>query len=351
MKNLSKSLARRLKKSRTLSSCTVTIRQQLVMPSAKVPVVVQSLTLRQIAAIPEDSVRVTVLGLESAIGAPKAVCMASHAFPDSKIGVVVGGQSAIGGKGILSECDVCSARVKFIKGSTGGTGIAVNLKKKTLLSRVNRHKDPLPCARTYKSALNDESYESRLVTILDNLGNLYKEVESLHEDLHHRAIHGGGDDGSLPPCHNIFFPPIDENIMADIILKIKNEYFSCNDVCKINEQKYNLTEFFLLIYIVFGKMRILKNSARKPFCVFLQQKVLMDNHKLTVKTFNNYANHLNFLRLADSLDKRELVLEKAPSKTENPLFLAFHEIARAFHNTEYILSLKSQQRNITQFEL
>lgn len=359
MNAMSMGHARGLSTSRVSSVGTLLAGKPLVLPTAKVPVIVQSLTRSQILALPQKSIRVRVLGSVTEVNVRSAVLQARCTFPKHKVGVVVRGASALNG-GITITGENAIAGVKLLKSPSererGNPGLRHRvLARKALHRKIQESGLPV---RTLSKAGSDEG---KLVAIIDNLGNAFSELKKFREEYRehnggggepphgHGKQNAGGDE--LPRRHDIFFPPIDKNKMADCILKIKDGFFGCEKTCTLADKSWNITDFCLLMFLAFGRMHILKNLSRQPFCLFLQDKVFMGDDLLKVKNFNNYANNTNYQTLEKELPKLPFDFSSRLNEHNNSLFLACHEIGRAFHKSEYFRSLRTQKKNIGEFVL
>lgn len=347
MNAMSMGHARGLSTSRVSSVGTLLAGKPLVLPTAKVPVIVQSLTRSQILALPQKSIRVRVLGSATEVNVRSAVLQARCTFPKHKVGVVVRGASALNG-GITITGENAIAGVKLLKSPSererGKPGLRHRvLARKALHRKIQESGLPMR-ARILAKAIGNEE---RLVAIIDNIKSLVSELEEIHENYRMNNT----DNSKSPRNHDIFLPPIEENKMADCILKIKNDFFGCKKTCTLADKTWNVTDFCLLMFLSFGRMQILRNPSRKPFCLFLQEKVFMGDDLLKVKNFNNYANHANYQTLAKELPRLPFDLSIRPSTNNNSSFLACHEIGRAFHKSEYFRSLRTLKKNIDEFVL
>lgn len=347
MKVISKSPARGFSRSRSYSSGTLMAGESLVLPSARVPVVIQNLTPSQISAIPQGKIGVKVLGRVDEVGVRNAISQARALFPDHKVGVVVRGRTAVDGA-IGIKDDGIVGGIELIKGVPPYREIVHRMLKRRLGSLTSAGRTWSLAACSLKSVNKFDDGERKLVTIMDILGKAYTEMKDFREGYRQERKSGGG---GTPPQYHIFLPPINEDEMADCTLMVKDCYFGCNDTCMIGEKTWNITEFCLLMFLAFGRMHLLKNYSRKPFCEFLQNKVLMSDEQLKVKNFNNYANRPNYHHLEEELPKMPFNLDIRLSQHNNPLFLACHEIGRSFHNSAYFTQLRNERENLKRFEL
>lgn len=356
---MSKGPARGYSQSRAFCGGTLMAGRSLILPTEKVPVVLQSLTRNQIAALPKDVFSVKVLGPDKTLGARGALEIARAMLPDHKMGIVVRGGSAIDGV-MAMRGDTIMQGVKLMKGAPPGlVGMGKGGRSLSKLVAGGRRAagGSLPVrvldgmAGSAGGGGRDDDGEEKLVTILDIIGKAYTEVRDFRNGYRAKKKGNGGDGDDVPPDMGIFLDPINENEMADCTLQIKDSYFGSNDTCMISGQPCNLTDFCLLMFFAFGRMHLLKNLSRKPFCLFLQQKVFMDKKKPGVKNFNNYANRENYQSFEKKLPGLPFDLSILPSPNNGFHYLACHEIGRAFHNTDYFKLLRTQRTNLKSFEL
>lgn len=192
------------------------------------------------------------------------------------------------------------------------------------------------------------SFNRLFVSILGIIANAYAKLMKLQKEYRKRIA----DRNEPLNSHNIFLPPIDEDKMADSILEILEDFFGYDKTyCTIADKAWNITDFSLLIFIALRRMHILQNTFRKPFCLFLQDKVLMDSTTLKVKNFNNYANRPNYKTLMKELTKSSPITDMQMREHQNPYFRACHEIIRAFQKTEYFKELKAHKANFSKFNI
>ena len=203
--------------------------------------------------------------------------------------------------------------------------------------------------RNRKNRIKKGGLHEELVVVV----KIIKQAQSLLDEIHskYQTLNTTGGGGNIPPEFDIFRSPIDEDKMADCIFKVKEGFFGCHDTCTIGKKECNITDFCLLVHFAFRKMNLLNNYFRKPFCEYLQAKVLMNDEKLKVKNFNNYANSKAYKKLEKDLAHECFNLEERLPKHENPLFLTCHDIARAFHESKYFSQLRTGKNNFKDFIL
>lgn len=340
MKMMSKSPARGYSQSRLFGGGTLVAGKSLFLPTERVPVVVQSLTRDQIAAIPKDVFSVKVLGLEKSVGVRGAIQIARAISPDRKMGVVVRGSSAIGGVMAMRGESIMQG-VKLIKGgplTVTGTGRPV--RKLSQLAGGGRRASsgglPVRVLGTGGGGGGHNKDDGeKLVAILERFKENCKQLQDYTDNRRPTAPDDGDGGNLLPKPTNIFLPALSEIKIADAVHTVIKSYFGLNKICMLSGKECKLAEFCLLMFIVFDRMHILVNHARKPFCVFLQTEVFMSDKILQVKTFNNYANNPKFKSFDERYKDTDFDLNNPPSSNAKYYELACHEIGIAFQNTEY----------------
>lgn len=197
--------------------------------------------------------------------------------------------------------------------------------------------------RGSKDSIVGNNIEKKMALAYELLHKATLMLGELQSEYHKYMTNAGGD---LPPGRDIFYSPIDEDRMADCILKVKEGFFHYDETCMIGERWCNMTDFCLLAFLAFGRMRLLKNFCRKPFCLFLQERAFMGSIP-NVKNFNNYANKAEYQEL-------ERYLSGAGTnrpKHHQPLLQAYQKIEKAFQNSDYFYQLRVQQSNMKRFDL
>ena len=197
------------------------------------------------------------------------------------------------------------------------------------------------------------SQDPTFTTLIQLLNTTKAQAQFLQDQDRERRKRLNRDNDDMPNS-DIFYPPIDENEMADCIYKIIGKYFQGNDTGNVCENEYNLAQFCLLIHYFFRRINLLQNDSRQPFCNYLRVKVFAGEEKFTVKTFNNYANRDEFLNAEPILTnpnqfKTSFMLR--PQLKGEPIKEAFQEIGWAFQHSEYFEELKKQKKNMNQFEI
>ena len=196
------------------------------LPNRRVPMVVQKLTLRQIAEIPRDKYAVAIIEPEAMPTFDRRNLRNNRNIQRHR---VLACNRRISGNGDLTQ--------EFT------TAI-------TLLHRVHQHVETI-------------YYESRKLSRNNN--------------------------DTPPPGGDIFLVPVDAGKMSDCIKKIVLDIFGNDDKGKICDRDTKLVEFCLLMHYYFIRIKILKNTSRQPFCEYLENYVFKNESRFTAKTFNNHA--------------------------------------------------------------
>lgn len=276
----------------------------MILPNKSMPIVVQRLTARQIAAIPKDRYAVAVI--EST----------------GKLAVVP------------------AMRVR------GMSPLLRRLQQRRYLDRLNRFMRRR--GQILPSMSGDGTPEYN--TIIALAGQLSKEVETIY--IRNRELNR--NQKNPPPSDSgIFYSPIDEGKLSDCIKLIVNRFFGNNDKGKVCGREMKVGEFCLLIHCYFRRIKILKKEGLKPFCDYLEEKVFPEESKFTARTFNNYANDPNFVRVEEeftSTTKLKINFRVHPEPS-GKLLDAFHEVGWNFHNSAYFEELREMRKYIDEFKI
>ena len=274
------------------------------LPDLSRPVVIKDLTRSQIAAIPKDQYIVNVLGPAKSVRIANAV--ARYTAQRQKQGLRYTSKSI----------KACSKRQTLGDWKTGVEGRG-------------------PAFTTLIQLLDKAKAQAEQIEEQDRLQSRQQKSEN------------GG-----PPDSNIFYPPIDENEMADCIFKVINQYFHGEAIGNVCGQDYSLAQFCVLTHCFFRRTKLPQNSSQQPFCIYLYNKVFAGEEKFTVKTFNNYANREEFQTIEPELIDPERLKTNFlfhPKAEGNSLKEAFQEIGWAFLHSEYFSRLKTQKKNMNSF--
>ena len=326
----------------------------LFLPTEQVTVVMQCLTNEQIAAIPADWFSVEVIGEEELVGSGDIIRRVRDYPSDCEVGIVISGGSAIEG---LTE-DMLKTQVydeRSIK--------PIDLE----LTATEKHEDRSCEESASMVEINagacgsrdlDDDYinagydeEERFVVVVE----LLKEAMSIMNDLRtnrRESIVRSGSGSATTPNRGIFSPAIDENLLSNSVLSVKNQFLGNNVTFIRNGKTYKVMDFCFLTLLVLKRMGIIANSLRKPYCEFLQEKVFMAKTP-NVRSFNNCANQKTHKEIEELLPKLKFgfLTKTPPDKSRNELYLICHEIGKAFHETDYFKKLRMQKNCLNDFIL
>lgn len=349
MKTMSKSPARGCSFSRKPSVGTFVGIQSMVLPTTKLPVVVQSLTHSQIAAIPSSVYSVRLIGIEGQSGVlGETVKVARQISSVRRVGIVVKGDCAVGG---LTATDVraYSKRTRMMYPISSETTPSVRISQQIACHQLAFHRMPRFKRKDSRVQSASTSTEEKIVVAVELLKKAITLINEVHiEQRESRTNTDGGGD----PDRGIFSPAIDENQLSDSVYKVKDQFFGNNDHFTMNGRDYNIMEFCYLVFLVLARMGIIINKLRKPYCEFLQEKVFMTEVP-SVRSFNNCANkepHKDFEALFPKL-KFGFITRQPLDSCQDELYLVCHEIGWAFHETDYFKKLKRQKNSLDGFTL
>lgn len=276
----------------------------MLLPNKSVPIVVQKLTARQIAAIPKDRFAIAVI--ESA------------------------------------------GKVTSIPTMRTGRGpiIARNLQQRRSLDRFARF--TWRRGHMLPSTSGDGTQDYNVVIAL--LNQAKQHVETVY--IENRELKRSQLDPP-PTDSGIFYPPIDENKLSDCIKLIVNRFFGNEDKVKIFNLEIKVGEFCLLMHCYFRRIKIMKNEALKPFSDYLEKKVFPEGSKFTARTFNNYANDPNFVKVKDDfiIPQKFDINFKVRPEPQRTLLNVFHEIGWNFHYSPYFDELREMRKCIDEFKI
>ena len=324
----------------------------IVLPTDRVPYVVQSLTPRQIAAIPQYSFSVRVLGPERSLGVLRAVRLAKDYAPSHTLGVVVKGPTAL--TGAWANKDIILAQdVKLLSDFS----LATPLQIKAVRGRAKSPYAPrIPPARTRNARLAYANHMKASDVIgtfdKDSVVVLIGKVNEFQTALIEAGNYFQGEDknsDNTPSEKDIFCEPIDETKMAACIREVFDKCFKGEKTCVLDKMTCKIPDFFVLMHIAFDKMNLLKKKSLKPFCEFLQGKVLMSTKELTIRTFGYYGAKKSYKDLRDMLVNQKVYsfsLNSPPPKTSNVYVLSCHRIARICQRSAYFDELNRLMKNL-----
>ncbi len=263
------------------------------LPNRSTPLVVQKLTLRQIAEIPRDKYAVAVIEPERA------------------------------------TVDILASRVGAVAASTyRRSRYPRNIARHRLQSRYNR-----------RSAKGDGTQE--FITVISLLQQVQRHVETIYYE--NREL-SRNDKKDPSPGIDIFLTPIDAGKMSDCIKRIVLDVFGDSDKGKIYNREIKLVEFCLLMHYYFIRIKVLKNTSRQPFCEYLEKYVFADQSRFTAKTFNNYANEDKYIKaepdFTNAKKRRSSILPWTARTTDYPKTLHMRYISKGMSDTPCTCALK-----------
>ena len=279
----------------------------MCLPNRSNPILVQKLTLRQIAAIPRDKYAVAIIE------------------PNAPSGVLHTGPMGHGSS-------FASKKLRYYR----------NAIQRRFHGRNNK-----------SSASTNGTQEYTAVIAL--LQKVQHHVETIYYD--NRELSRNKADG--PPSESaLFYDPIDEGRLSDCFMKIIADYFGVGDKCKLYGHDFKLHEFCLFVHYYFRRIGIMKTNARQPFSEYVRNSVLKDEAAFTDKTFNNFAK-LYEDKEKEFTDKKmhEINFAFRPSKdakSDKPLqqlLYAFQDIGYNFHNSDYFKYLREARKRMNEFYL
>lgn len=279
------------------------------LPNEDAPVVFQSLTMGQIAAIPRDRFAVSLVEMVN----PSVMPMAGHK----------------------------------------GHGAITNRKQQRLitLARQASGGKVIGFIRTPGNTIlpSEPDGTKQFVTII----SLTKEIGENAKDIYDILLALSRNQGDTPPepDSGLFVPPIDDGDMLDCIKKAIAHFFGEKDICMINGTKYKPAAFCLLMHDYFRRIGIMRNTTLKPFCDFLQKRVLKAEMQFTSRTLTNYANeYKNYENDFTSKDGLKFNFDAHPEPT-GKIIDAFHEIGHFFHTSKYFTHLREMRDNLNTFKI
>jgi len=221
-----------------------------------------------------------------------------------------------------------------------------NTRLRRLLRMTGLTRKSLPDHRSRKNIF-DRDGTKRYITIITKLTEVLRDVNGLYDE--NRKL-GRSSDGD-PEGGNLFFAPIDEGRMSDLIMKAVVHFFGSSAKGKICGKEYKLAVFCVLMHYYFLRVKIMENSERKAFCEYLLEKALQSyGEKFTVKTFNNYAKDYENKGFT-STEQLKINFLTRPDSSSQRLEDAFHEVGHFFHVSDYFKELKEIRKNMNGFQI
>ena len=270
----------------------------MYLPTPDDPILIQDMTLKQIAAIPKDRFFVSVVE----VSMPSAM-------------------SRTGGK---KERYLPQKLRQLQRHHIGARDEIIGLVSKTPpdMSQIETEG-----TKTFKT--------------LTMLAGMSAEAMNRLESLFFAAMRNQID--AEPDC-GIFYEPIDENQLSECIRVIIKDFFGVGDTCKIVNKEYKLPAFCVLMHFYFIRIGILENKARQPFYLYLLKKVFGNEERFTAKTFNNYANEYKYAEEAfTNVTQLSIDFSRHPTPS-GKLLDAFQEIGHVFQKSPYFDELRELRK-------
>lgn len=277
------------------------------LPNADVPFVLQRLTMGQIEAIPKDRFSVSLVELPT---------------PTIMSGIGRKGRGGVTVRGLQ--------RMKGLPRIGERGGITEFVRKSSGIFRV------------------EEDGTKQYTAMVSLIDQMRKTADSFYDT----SLSLSRNQRNNPPERDsgLFFPPIDDGSMTDCIKKAIAHFFGEKDTCKICGKKYKPAVFCLLMHDYFIRMNIMKNTARTPFCDYLQERVLTEELKFTSRTFTGYTNeYKEWEKDFTNQKKLKINFKVHPEPSVKPLLDAFQEIGHFFHTSDYFVRLREMRDNMKGF--
>ena len=203
-------------------------------------------------------------------------------------------------------------------------------------------------AKLFDKKQNESNLEELFLTMIKLSEQFQDTVGTFYTGYRKYCLkHGPGDDG--PSDIGLFFPPINENEMADCVKTIMDKYFRNQDTCIVCGVQYNMPEFCLLMHFLFQRFKLLKKTALQPFCLFLHKKVYPGKKLFTTKTLNNYAHRKALQDVKPGFTNQEpmsIDFSFRPVQKESSLKEAFQEIGWTFRKSVFFTKMREQKGNM-----
>lgn len=211
------------------------------------------------------------------------------------------------------------------------------------------------CVRVPSLETGEVGGEEELMVAITNSEQLVKQLKIFRRKyrVSLRKNKGGGDDG--PPSNSLFNPPVREDLMADCIIQVMDNFFRGEENCSICNREYGRMDFCVLMHLFFKYIGFLKNESRLPYSTFLQEKVFAGKSKFGERTYNTYANKDAYQFLGKQLETLKVDFKKhpklPPDPTESVLKPAFQEIGWAFQHSPYFSDLRELRNNLQKLDI
>lgn len=197
--------------------------------------------------------------------------------------------------------------------------------------------------------------EEELLVAISESEQHTKRLKRFRQELRVKLRRHRGGGGPPPPPSSLFNPPIKEDLMADCIIEVMDNFFHGEEKCTICNQKYGRMEFCVLMHIFLKYIGFLKNESRLSYSEFLQEKVFVGKSKFGERTFNTYANKEAYQKLRKQLETLKVDFKSHPKLPPDPnesiLKPAFQEIGRAFQHSDYFTQLIELKKNLQKLDI
>lgn len=204
----------------------------------------------------------------------------------------------------------------------------------------------------------DSVRERDVVYVLELADKMQRSLRDIRDESRRESrTYGGGGGGGEPPIERIFHRLVDEDKMADCILRIKEGFFHAEKECVICDKNCTVYDFFMLAYFYFCYIGIMdKHINQSAYCRYLNKKVFGGVDTVNVRNFNNYTKmdaYVNFDGLLS--DNKNIRFDSRPQlpqpKTEHFLLAPFQELGWKFQHSPYFTELKREQKRVQDFVL
>ena len=204
--------------------------------------------------------------------------------------------------------------------------------------------------------VQDSVKEKDVDYVIEKLEKAHRTLKDIRDECRKELKRTRGGGGGTPPNSGIFHRLIDEDEMANCILKIVDQLFHGEKECEICKIRLNIYEFFLLTQFFFDYIHILEKTKQLAFCEYLNNKVFAGKNKVGVRSFNNYAKKNVYTNFAIFLtDNKNIKFDKRPelsrAKAENYLLAPFQEIGWKFQQSDYFGDLRREIKKVQTFDL
>lgn len=209
-----------------------------------------------------------------------------------------------------------------------------------------------PVKRHHRAMNRQDKMEEKIVVVIQLAEQLKKEMKAIRNEYRKKKRKSGS---GFIPSTNLFHAPIDEDKMADCIVKIVDDFFHDDDKCTVFDKTYNRMEFCVLMHIFFDYIHILNKKNRLPYSKFLQEKVFTGKSEFGERTYNTYASKDFFEDFKKEIKDSTISFKNHPIPPKVPdgkfLLRSFQEIGWAFHHSDYFEELRNLNKKIQTFDI